>query len=131
MGNCLSYGSLIDSWHSLQSSFLEICTKSWDPIIGFLVRRKLDQYKLAALKDSANSTTKVPLLESVLTFLERRSGMLETLDAQTMGHTKTLISRDSNCKIGNMGSHRPLSFNMFRRMDPLTKIAGCANWKEP
>jgi len=44
---------------------LEICTKSWDPIIGFLVRRKLDQYTLAALEDSANSPTEVPLLESV------------------------------------------------------------------
>jgi len=50
-----------------------------------------------------------------------------------MGHTKTLVSRDNNCKICNIGSHRPLSCNMFRRMDPdnrtqaITKIAGCAN----
>jgi len=97
------------------------------------VRRNLDQYTLAALEDSANSPTEVPLLESVLAFLERRSGMLETLDAQPMGHTKTLVSRDNNCKICNIGSHRPLSCNMFRRMDPdnrtqaITKIEGCAN----
>jgi len=43
--------------------------------------------------------------------------MLEILDAQPMGHTKTLVSRDNNCKICNMGSHRPLFCNMFRRMD--------------
>jgi len=78
------------------------------------VRRKLDQYTLAALEDSANSPTEVPLLESVLAFLERRSGMLETLDAQP----KTLVSRENICKICNIGSHRPLSCNMFRRMNP-------------
>jgi len=32
---------------------LDICT-IWDPIIGFLVLRKLDQYTLAALEGSAN-----------------------------------------------------------------------------
>jgi len=72
---------------------LEICTKSWYPIRGFLVRRKLVQYSFAALEDSANSPTEVPLLESVLAFLGRRSGM----DAQSMGHTNTLVSRNNNC----------------------------------
>jgi len=47
---------------------LETRTKSWDAIIGFLVRRKLDQYTLASLEDSANSPTEVPLLESFLAF---------------------------------------------------------------
>jgi len=83
---------------------LKICTMSWYPIIGLLVRRKLDQYTLAALEDSANSPTEVLLLESVLAFLERRSGMLEALDTQPMGHTQTLVSRDSICKIFNIGS---------------------------
>jgi len=46
------------------------------------VQRKLDQYTSAALEVSVNSPTEVPLLESVVSFLERRSGMLETLDAQ-------------------------------------------------
>jgi len=86
------YDTIKNSMSTLKN--LEICTKSWDPIIGFLVRRKLDQYTLAALEDSANSPTEVPLLESVLAFLERRSGMLETLDAQPMGNTKTLVSRE-------------------------------------
>jgi len=50
-----------------------------------------------------------------------------------MGHTKTLVPRDNSCKICNIDSHRPLSCNMFRRMDPdnrrqaITKITGCAN----
>jgi len=57
------------------------------------VRRKLDRYTLAALEDLANSPTEVPLLESVLGFLERPSDMFETLDAQPRGHTKTLVSR--------------------------------------
>jgi len=55
--------------------------------------------------------------------------MLETLDAQP----KTLVSRDNIRKICNIGTHRPLSCNMLRRMNPedrrqaMTKIAGCAN----
>jgi len=63
---------------------------SWYPIIGLLVRRKLDQYTLAALEDSAHLPTEVPLLESVLAVLERRSGMFETLDGtyQNIGITR-------------------------------------------
>jgi len=56
---------------------LDICTKIWDSIIGVLKHRKLYQYTLAALEDSANSPTEVSLLKSVLAFLERRSGLLK------------------------------------------------------
>jgi len=64
------YRALHDTVKNSMSTLknLETCTKSWDPIIGFLVRRKLDQYTLAALEDSANSPTEVPLLESFLAF---------------------------------------------------------------
>jgi len=115
-GSSRQLRALDDTIKNSMSTFknLEICTKSWDPIIGFFVRRKLDQYMLAALEDSANSPTEVPLMESVLAVLERRSGMLETLDAHPMGHTKPLVSRDNNFKILTKGSHRPLSCNMFR-----------------
>jgi len=65
------------------------------------VHRKLDQYTLAALEDSANSPTEVLLLESVLAFLELCSGVLQTLDAQPMAHTKPLVSRYNNFKTCN------------------------------
>jgi len=57
------------------SMSLDICTKTWDLIIVVLVRRELDHFTLAALEDSDNSQTEVPLLDSVLAYFERRSGM--------------------------------------------------------
>jgi len=61
---------------------LDISTKSWDPILCFLIRRKLDQQSLAALENSADAPTEIPALWSVLTFIERRACMLKTISAQ-------------------------------------------------
>jgi len=44
---------------------LDISTKSWDPILCFLIRRKLDQQSLAALENSAAAPTEIPTLWSV------------------------------------------------------------------
>jgi len=55
---------------------LDVSTKSWDPILCFLIRRKPDQQSLAALENSANAPTEIPKLRSVLTFIERRACML-------------------------------------------------------
>jgi len=65
----------------------EVSTKSWDSILCFLIRRKLDQQSLAAMENSADAPTEIPTLRSVLTFVERRACMLETISAQ---HTATL-----------------------------------------
>jgi len=84
---------------------LEICTKKGSNY-RVLSAVKTRSVYVSRSRRFSHSPTEVPLLESVLAFLERRSGMLETLDAQPMRHTKTLVSRDNNCKICNIGSHR-------------------------
>jgi len=61
---------------------LDISTKSWDPILCFLNRRKLDQQSLAAQENSADAPTEIPMLRSVLMFIEWRACMLETISAQ-------------------------------------------------
>jgi len=66
---------------------LDISTKSWDPILCFLIRRKLDLQFLAALENSADTPTEIPTLWSVLTFIERRACMLETISAQPTEHS--------------------------------------------
>jgi len=57
---------------------LDICTKSGNPILCFIIRRKLDQQAIAALENSADAPSEVPTLRRVLTFIERRACMLET-----------------------------------------------------
>jgi len=52
---------------------LDICTKTLNPIIGFLVLRKLDQYALAALKNSSEAPSEIQTLRSVLMFIERHA----------------------------------------------------------
>jgi len=52
---------------------LDVSTKSWDPILCFLIRRKLDQKFLAALENSADALTEILTLRCVLTFNERRA----------------------------------------------------------
>jgi len=59
---------------------LDVSTKFWDPILCFIIRRKLDQQSLAALKNSADAPIEIPLLRSVLTFIERRTCMLVVFD---------------------------------------------------
>jgi len=39
---------------------LDVSTKSWDPILCFIIRRKLDQQSLAALENSADAPTEIP-----------------------------------------------------------------------
>jgi len=45
---------------------LDVSTKSWDLILCFIIRRKLDQQSLAALENSADAPTEIPTLRSVL-----------------------------------------------------------------
>jgi len=61
---------------------LDLSTKFWDPLLCFIIRRKLDQQSLAALENSTDAPTEIPTLRSVLTFIERRAFMLETKGAQ-------------------------------------------------
>jgi len=57
---------------------IDVSTKSWDPILCVLIRRKLDQQSLPALENSAEAPTEIPTLRSILTFI---ACMLETISA--------------------------------------------------
>jgi len=81
---------------------LDVSTKSWDPILCFLIRRKLDQQSLAALENIADAPKEIPTLRSVLTFVERRACMLEMISAQP---TATAHNEES-CKICHLGQHK-------------------------
>jgi len=76
----LLHDSIKNSMSTLQN--LDVTTKSGDPILCFIIRRKLDQQSLAALENSSDAPTEIPTLWSVLTFIERRACMLETISAQ-------------------------------------------------
>jgi len=113
---------------------LEISTKSWDPIIGFLMRRKLNQYTLAAFEDSANSPTlaivtrdqplqamdasgpnqQIPLINKVSAFaLEQQPNMYVLLAAAIVA-VQGQTGKRENCRaIVDLGSQLNL---MFRRM---------------
>jgi len=101
---------------------LDISTKSWDPILCFLIRRKLDQQSLAALESSADAPTEIPTLLSVLTFIERRACMLETISAQptaTLRHQS--VHNEENCKICHLGPHHFRACSRFQEMEPITQ----------
>ncbi|XP_070068130.1 uncharacterized protein [Drosophila takahashii] len=115
---------------------LEVNTQTWDPILGFLIRRKLDHNTLAALEDAADALTEVPTLSSVLNFLERRSCMLETLSEQPGAKTKPTVAARSThivCRVCNQTQHTIASCNMFRNMTPderrniIYRLRGCSN----
>jgi len=80
---------LHDTIKNSMSTFknLDVSTESWDPILCFLIRLKLDQQSQAALENSADTPTEIPTLWSVLTFIERRACMLETISAQPTEHS--------------------------------------------
>jgi len=102
--------------------YLDGTTKSWDPILCFFIRRKLNQQSLAALENSAEAPTEIPTLRSVLTFIERRACMLETISAQ---HTATLrqqsVHNEESCKICHLGTHHFRACSRFQEMDPRTR----------
>jgi len=52
------HDTIKNSMSSLKN--LDISTKSWDPILCFLIRRKLDQQSLAAIENSADASTEIP-----------------------------------------------------------------------
>jgi len=86
---------------------VDVSTKSWDPILCFLIRRKLDAPK------------EIPTLRSVLTFIERRSCMLETISAQptaTLRHQS--VHNEESCKICHLGQHNLRACSRFQPMDP-------------
>jgi len=62
------HDSIKNSMSTLQN--LYATTKSWDPILCFIIRRKLDQQSLAALENSADAPTEIPTLGSVLQCLQ-------------------------------------------------------------
>jgi len=98
---------------------LDISTKSWHPILCFLIRRKLDQQSLAALENSADAPTEIPTLWSVLTFIERRACMLETISAQptaTLRHQS--VHNEESCKICHLGQHNLRACSRIQQMDP-------------
>jgi len=61
---------------------LDVRTKSWDLIL-FPYQKKT---RLAALENSADAPTEIPTLRSVLTFIERRTCMLETISDFFQNH---------------------------------------------
>jgi len=101
---------------------LDVSTKSWDPLLCFIIRRKLDQQSLAALENSADAPTEIPTLRSVLTFIERRSCMLETISAQptaTLRHQS--VHNEESCKICHLGPHNLRACSRFQEMEPKTR----------
>jgi len=101
---------------------LDVTTKSWNPILCFIIRRKVDQQSLAALENSVDAPTEIPTLRSVLTFIERRACMLETISAQptaTLRHQS--IHNEESCKICHLGPHN------FRRQ-AIIQVGACTNW---
>jgi len=96
------YVSIKNSMSTLKN--LDISTKSWDPILCFLIRRKLDQQSLAVIENSADAPTKIPTLWSVLTFIERRACMLETVSAQpTATFCHQSVHNEGSCMICPLG----------------------------
>jgi len=113
---------------------LDVSTKSWDPILCVLIRRKLDQQSLAALENSADAPTEIPTLRSVLMFIERRACMLETKGAQptaTLRHQS--VHNEESCKICHLGQHNLRACSRFQQMDPkvrrqaIIKVGPCTN----
>jgi len=126
------HDTIKNSMSTLKS--LDISTKSWDPILCFLIRRKLDQQSLAALENSADAPPKIPTLRSVLTFIERRACMLETTSAQptaTLGHQS--VHNEESCKICHLGPHNLRACSRSQEMEPKTRrqaiiqIGACTN----
>jgi len=98
---------------------LDISKKSWDPILCFLIRRKLEQQSLAALENLADAPTEIPTLWSVLTFIERLACMLEAISAQptaTLRHQS--VHNEESCKICNLGQHCLRACSRIQQMDP-------------
>jgi len=94
---------------------LDVYRKSWDPILCFLIRRKLDQHSSDALENSPDAPTEIPTLRSVLTLVERRACMLETISAQptaTLCHQS--VHNEEGCKI----SHNLRPCSRCQQMDP-------------
>ncbi|XP_070068135.1 uncharacterized protein [Drosophila takahashii] len=115
---------------------LEVSTETWDPILGFLIRRKLDHNTLAVLEDAADAPTEVPTLPSVLNFLERRSCMLEMLSEQPGAKPKSTFGASSSytvCRVCNQTQHTITNCNLFKNMTPderrniIYRLRGCSN----
>jgi len=113
---------------------LDVSTKSWDPILCFLIRRKLDQQSLAALERLADAPTEISMLRSVLTFVERRVCMLETISAQptaTLRHQS--VHNEGICKICHLGQHNLRACSRVQQMNPkarrqaIIQVGACTN----
>jgi len=93
-------------------------TKFRDPILCFLIRRKLDQQSLAALENSGDAPTEIPTLRSVLTFVEQCACMLETISAQptaTLRHQS--VHNEESCKICHLGQHNLRACSRIQQME--------------
>jgi len=113
---------------------LDISTKSWDPVLCFLIRRKLDQQSLAALENIADALTEIQTLRSVLTFVERHACMLETISAQptaTLCHQS--VHNEESCKVCHLGKHNLRACSRVQQMDPkarrqaIIQVGACTN----
>jgi len=100
----------------------------------FLIRRNLDQQSLAALKNSVDAPTEITTLRSVLTFIERRACMLETISAQataTLHHQS--VHKEESCKICHLGQQVLRANSRVQQMDPkarrqaIIQVGACTN----
>jgi len=112
---------------------LDVTTK-WDPILCFIIRRKLDQQSLAVLENSADAPTEIPTLRSVLTFIEQRACMLETISAQpTATFRHQSVHNEESFKICHLGPNHFRACSRVQQMDPKTRcqviiqVGACKN----
>jgi len=113
---------------------LEAVLLLWDPVLCFLIRRKLDQQSLGALENSADAPTEIPTLWSVLTFIEQRAFMLETISAQpTATFRHQSVHNEESCKICHLGQHNLRACSRFQQMYPkarrqaIIQVGACTN----
>jgi len=97
---------------------VDVSTKSWDPILCFIIRRKLDQQSLAALENSADAPTEIPTLGKLLTFIERRACLQEKISAQPRAKLRhQSVHNEESCKICHLSQIVCLQLIRFKTVD--------------
>ncbi|XP_075163099.1 uncharacterized protein LOC142235724 [Haematobia irritans] len=114
-GGFQSIRTLLDSAQECISSLQNLCidTKTWDPVLIHLLVQKLDLQSRRDWEQSLKSSTEIPPISELFSFLERTFRTLESMaDEFSYSNTKRVPVVDKNKKLKSSSKNGKASCNV-------------------